>query len=395
MDEKRSKHRSERNSCHHERLEHAEHPRQNLRRRGALEQRLSRHVEQRVRRARESEQEQRTCGGRPHRHDHERGRPDGERDDDRRHQPGPPDERCRDADAKCAAGTERRIEVAGATVAHAERADREHDVEDIEHPERDLLRSEQPDQGTCSGFADDDGEPLNQLCPDARATGRVRRWACDAADEQRRDSDGRAHNEEHPARAGDGEQHAGDGGRDKDADALVPAGDDVRGGQLLGPAAEGGRECSHRRAGHRHRGCRHGGAPVRQGRRAVEQEHSGGSAHAQSLRDVAECQDPGGAVAIAENRGERREQCRGHELNQCDDSCGGRTPVAVGVHEHRDPHGPLGSVEQREREFHPAKLRVANDDRADATDLADVLLHELRCQDGATARLRSSVSTVG
>ena len=111
-----------------------------------LQQRAPGDVEQAAGGAGDREQEQRPDGLRPHRHHGERDGPDAERGDDRRHQPGPPDERRGDRDPERAAGAEGRVEVAGATLAHPERVDREHDVEHVEHPDRDVLRAEQADE---------------------------------------------------------------------------------------------------------------------------------------------------------------------------------------------------------------------------------------------------------
>ena len=71
--------------------------------------------------------------------------------------------------AERTAEAERRVEVSRATVTHSEHAHREHDVEDVQHAERDLLRAEQPDERSGGRLADDDGEALDSSCPHARA----------------------------------------------------------------------------------------------------------------------------------------------------------------------------------------------------------------------------------
>ena len=390
MHEEGREHRSDGNPCAHQAFEHPEDARQHLGRRRALEERPPGHVEQAV--CCTGHDEEKQCGhnGGQKGQEDERSRPRGERADDRGDQTRATHERCRDGDRKRTTETECRIQVPRTAVPHPEHAHREHDVEDVQHPEGDLLRAEDPDERSCRGLTDDDREPLDQLPPDARARRRIRGRAGDRGHEHCSTENGYGHDEEDPARAGDGENEAGECGCDENAGALVPAGDDVRRRQLLGSAAETRGESSHRRPRHRRRRGGHGGAGIRECRRAVEQQHRGRCTHRGGLDEVAQCQHPGGAVAIAEHGREGGEQRRRDHLDKGDETGRRGAAAPVGVHEHRYPDGPFGTVEGREGDLDAADVRVASDDRDDAANEADVLLHGRYSRERAITRRRSS-----
>ena len=187
----------------HQALEHAEDARQHLGWCRALQERPARDVEQAVRRTRDDEEEHRGDDGGEERQQDESGRPGGQSADDRGNQPRAPDERRRDGDRERAAETERCVQVPRTPVPHSEHAHREHDVEDVQHPECDLLRSEQADERSCRWLAHDDREPLDELLLDARARRRIGGRAGNHHHEQRSSEHGGPHDEKHPARAGD------------------------------------------------------------------------------------------------------------------------------------------------------------------------------------------------
>ena len=382
-DERGRQQRADREAGHREPLEHAEDAREHVGRRRPLQDRPARDVEQRTRGSGHGEQEERAADGRPHGEHDERRAPDEHAEHERRQQPAAPDERDRHCDPGHAAGAEGGVQVARARAAEVEHRDREHDVEHVQRADRDVLPAEQADEHPRRRLARQDAEAGERLLasPAARrrpAPGRHRR------DEQRRRRGHDRHHREHPARRGDGEQHAGQRRRGEHADALDPAGDDVGRGQLVRRAGERGHERRLRRPRDRHR--RRRDRRQRVGERAAARPRAARRrwrpSRAPARRSRARARAPGGAVG--EHRGERREQPRRHQLHERDEPGRRRAAALVGVDEHRDPDAPLGGVEAGERELDPPQLGVAEDaadDRRDAGEPA----HEWRGSRSATA----------
>ena len=148
-----------------------------------------------------------------------------------------------------AAGAEGGVEVAGAGLTHVEHGHRQHDVQDVESADEDVLRAEQQDEEAHRGLGADRADPGGDLGGERgaprfsaalhrafvarrRSFCRDRRRPGDRHNECRR-HERQAREEEHrQLRATDPEEDAGDGRRDQDAAVLGPARDHVRRGQL-------------------------------------------------------------------------------------------------------------------------------------------------------------------
>ena len=117
-----------------------------------------------------------------------------------------PDERRGERDSDDAAGAKRCIEIAGAPLTHPERADREHDIEDIEHADRDALRAEQPDEESRLRLVAEHLSPPATRPPCRSSRPESLPVALDRQDEHRADKDERSHQQEHPAGPPGGDQ---------------------------------------------------------------------------------------------------------------------------------------------------------------------------------------------
>ena len=210
------------------------------------------------------------------------------------------------------------------------------------------------------------------MCP--RRPSRASRWKGpgDARNEHGRDACDDGHHGEHAPRPADGQQQAGQGWCSEDADALDPAGDDVRRRQLLRCARERGHEHGLRRAGGRHRDSRERGECVRRECRAVCQQHYRRGSHCEGLRRIGAGQHPRRPAAVGERCRERREEHRRDELRERDEPGCGRAAAAIGVDQHGDPDAPFGGVEAEEGQLDAAQLRVAQDAADDPRNLARV-----------------------
>ena len=94
----------------------------------------------------EPEQQEGRARGRPHAERDERSAPDRAAGEERRHEPSPSDERDRDGDACDSARAERGVEITGTGASEVEDGDGEHDEEDVERTDHDVLRAEHTDE---------------------------------------------------------------------------------------------------------------------------------------------------------------------------------------------------------------------------------------------------------
>ena len=174
-------------------------------------------------------------------------------------------------------------------------------------------------------------------------------------------SDGR--DREGRARARRGQEHAGEGRPCEDRDALDPARDGIRCGQLVGSP----REC--RRQGRlrgpegrvRHRG-RDRERVDDEGIRVCEHGDGRGSDE-DDAADVREQENPFARVAVAEHSGERRDERGRNEAGEEEESDGLLAADSVGVDRDGDEERVVADDRARPRELEPAQIRVSPDGR--------------------------------
>jgi hypothetical protein len=87
-------------------------------------------------------------------------------------------------------------------------------------------------------------------------------------------------------------------------------------------------------------------------RRAGEHQRAGGT-HGHGLQGVAERQRERPAAAVGDSRRQRRHDGCRHQLQDGDQSRGGRPAPGVGIDEDRRPHSVFGHRETGERQLHP------------------------------------------
>ena len=242
-----------------------------------------------------------------------------------------------------------------------EHAEREHDVEDVERADPDELRAEQRRRGAVRPGRGRAGGTPRRLFQRAR----LPRRPAEPAGREGRSSGDRLRARPQPSTAKtvpgplDAEQDAGRGRCREDAHALDPARDDVRRGQLLRRAGEGGHERRLRRPRERDRRGRDRGERVRRAAGGASARSSAAPWRPSSsaCATVADCgSTPGGTAAVGERRRERGEEPRGNELRERDETRGRRSALLVRVDEHRDPGRQLGGVERDERQLDAPQL---------------------------------------
>ena len=282
-----------------------------------------------------------------------------------------PDERGSERDSDDAAGTESCIEIARAALAHPERADRKHDIEDIEHADRYVLRSEQPDEEARLRLVAEHVEALHQLGYGAgrsrrrlaaRALGSAGRGTAltrTSAPISRKTQPGPQAAITSPATAG----------ATRTLTLSIHPETTLAAVSSSGTLASAGTSVGNRRSRNDDRRRRDGGPGIREPRWPAENQYGCSRAHRDALGHVAQGENEGGAIPIGENRGERREERCRNELDECDESGHRCAASVVRVHDHRDPDGPLGAVEEEQGDLLPPEVGVAEDDSDGVADL--------------------------
>ena len=359
-------HRADAPGRHRQALLEGEHAGEHRGRGDPLQQRLPSHLEHGPRDPRDGcngergderglhPEQQEGSGGDERCHDHHRHEPGTADDHERQHRP---DDRT---------GPVRRGQVAGPGAADVERADCECDREDVErsdHEERgdeddhDLARRARPSQGLRSLLELSQGSFRRQLVVDRERRHQVAQRHHQHRRRAQEDGAGRVHG----AGRGDAEDEPRERRGEHEAEAEDPAGDGVQCDELLGRPRDPWRDdgVGGMGDGQCHRGQR--AERVDEEGRCSRQEGSRGRAHDERLRHVAREQHAAGAEAIDQRPAEGSRERRREEQAERDEPRRRRTPLNVGIHQHRHPGAELRQPEERQRERLTAQRAVGSE----------------------------------
>ena len=361
-DQHRREHGPEAERPHEHALHDAHHPREDLVRDRPLEQRHAGDVHDRHADARDAEQEERGGGGDHDANEGDRHAEHQQPETERRCEACATDERERSEASDEGTDADGRIEVADSRVAEVQELQCRDDDQHVQRSGDQGLASVQADEQPQERVVRDRPEPGEEL---AEAPVRHRRLGralrANSGEEQGGDEEHAGGHGEHAVRPDRGEEHAAERRADELARSLDRRQHEVRGGELVRRAGEGGEERRLRRPEGR----------LEQAHDARERVHDpGGRVRVGSHRrtrdrgrpaEVDRDEDTFPRVAVAQARDERGGDDGGQDPQQAHQAERGGAAALVGVERERDDEDPVGAVASRPGELEAAQARVRED----------------------------------